>query len=196
MSNTRLIGVFQSEDIAIKEIQRLLMDGYHEGDIHVIAKNSVERPFDGNTIAIEGELSEDQLWFQRFMTLMTKRDTVRSTLEAAEIPEVDINVYEREIENGAICVYVDENNGSVIASGSTIVEEVDKNLGPQPVDPGYIIEQEDVFENDHSHQNQAERYKADEWREEEHSHLDDDISMLADMENEDDGLPKHLERRD
>ena len=134
MNDNRFIGIYLSEDEVVQQIQLLLLEGYDESDIYVVGKNEEDISMVRGRTDVDTETTDDENWFDRFITFISGEEPVKDALEKSGIPEADRNQFYRDIENGGILLYVDKEYGTLLASGSTVIRESDPNLGPDPLD--------------------------------------------------------------
>jgi len=191
MNDNRFIGIFHSEDAVVQQIQLLLLEGYDESDIYVVAKNEEDISMVRGRTDVDTETTDAENWFERFIAFISGEEPVKDALEKSGIPEADRDQYYHEIENGGILLYVDNEYGTLLASGSTVIGGADPNLGPDPLDHSSTYEGDADFSQQNQHNPQDKNAALDP---EVKAHFENDISMMADMDEDNAVIPDHLQR--
>lgn len=106
----QVIGVFHSEEEAIRKIEDLKAQGYDNSDIYAVAKN------EDDISMVRGRTNVDVRsaggnWFDRFVSFITGEEPVREAMRNMGLSGPDMDRYYQEIEDGGILLYVDKEYG-------------------------------------------------------------------------------------
>lgn len=137
MDNKTFIGIFHSEETAIRKIQALKAQGYAVNDIYVVAKDedNISMVRGRTDVDVQAVSDAEPSWLDRFMAFLSGEEPVRAALAKIGLTDEEIMSYYQDIENGSILLYVDKEYGTLHDAGSNIIETADPNLGPNPIDP-------------------------------------------------------------
>lgn len=138
MNNKKFIGTFHTEEETIRKIQELKSQGYDAEDIYAVARDEHDISMVRGRTDVDVQAAEGS-WIDRFMAFLSGEEPVRGALRNMGLTEAECDRYYNEIDNGAILLYVDKDYGNLYAGGSSIVNEADENLGPDPLNrTGYV----------------------------------------------------------
>ncbi|MFS0644658.1 YsnF/AvaK domain-containing protein [Siminovitchia sp. 179-K 8D1 HS] len=113
----KVVGVFHSEEEAIRKIDELEAQGYDASDIYAVAQ-------DENDISmVRGQTNVDVRsaggnWFDRFVGFLTGEEPVREAMRNMGLSGSDMDRYYQEIEDGGILLYVDKEYGERYSANS------------------------------------------------------------------------------
>lgn len=110
--NKKVIGVFHSEEEAIRKVEELEAQGFNTSDIYAVAKD------EDNISMVRGRTNIDVKstggnWFDRFVGFITGEEPVREALHNAGLDGPEMDDYYRDIDDGGILLYVDEDYGGM-----------------------------------------------------------------------------------
>lgn len=111
----KIIGIFHSEEEAIRKVEELEKQGYDASDIYAVAKD------EDNISMVRGRTNIDIKstggnWFDRFVGFITGEEPVREALHHAGLDGPEMDDYYNEIDNGGILLYVDKDYGRMYDS--------------------------------------------------------------------------------
>jgi uncharacterized protein (TIGR02271 family) len=106
----KVIGVFHSEEEAIRTIEELKAQGYENSDIYAVAKDEDDISMVRGRTNVDVRSAEGN-WFDRFVSFITGEEPVREAMRNMGLSGPDMDRYYREIEDGGILLYVDKEYG-------------------------------------------------------------------------------------
>ncbi|VEF46895.1 stress response protein [Bacillus freudenreichii] len=124
--NKKVIGVFHSEEDAIRKVEELEAQGCDVSDIYAVAKDEDDISMVRGRTNIDVR-STGGNWFDRFVGFLTGEEPVREALHNVGLTGPEMDEYYHEIDDGGILLYVDKEYDSM--SGSTI-----RNMDEDPTD--------------------------------------------------------------
>jgi uncharacterized protein (TIGR02271 family) len=109
--NKKFIGVFDTQEEAIKKIDDLKLQGYGESDIYAVAKDADDISMvRGRTGAeVEGTDADSGSWLDKFMSFLTGEDEVRGGMQNMGLTDEEADRYYSDIQAGKILLYVDKD---------------------------------------------------------------------------------------
>ncbi|WP_262380980.1 YsnF/AvaK domain-containing protein [Bacillus infantis] len=109
--NKKFIGVFDTQEEAIKKIDDLKLQGYGESDIYAVAKDADDISMvRGRTGAeVEGTDADSSTWLDKFMSFLTGEDEVRGGMQNMGLTDEESDRYYSDIQAGKILLYVDKD---------------------------------------------------------------------------------------
>ncbi|RYI26480.1 YsnF/AvaK domain-containing protein [Bacillus infantis] len=109
--NKKFIGVFDTQEEAIKKIDDLKLQGYGESDIYAVAKDADDISMvRGRTGAeVEGTDADGGSWLDKFMSFLTGEDEVRGGMQNMGLTDAEADRYYSDIQAGKILLYVDKD---------------------------------------------------------------------------------------
>lgn len=201
MDNKTFIGIFHSEETAIRKIQALKAEGYAVNDIYAVAKDedNISMVRGRTDVDVQAVSEAEPSWLDRFMAFLSGEEPVRAALTKIGLSDEEIMHYYQDIEKGSILIYVDKEYGTLHDAGSNIIETADPNLGPNPVNPSTDYGNNPPFDTRNLGQNEVASSLDSEppntnvtlgteddsfLTEEEHIRTEQDISQQASIEEE------------
>ncbi|WHY81942.1 YsnF/AvaK domain-containing protein [Siminovitchia fortis] len=107
-----IIGIFHSEEEAIRKVEELETQGYDASDIYAVAKDEDDVSMVRGRTNIDVK-SKGGNWFDRFVGFITGEEPVREALHNAGLDGPEMDDYYHEIDNGGILLYVDKEYGRI-----------------------------------------------------------------------------------
>lgn len=106
----KVIGVFHSEEEAIRKIDELEAQGVDASDIYAVAQE------ENDISMVRGQTNVDVRsaggnWFDRFVGFITGEEPVREAMRNMGLSGPDMDRYYQEIGDGGILLYVDKEYG-------------------------------------------------------------------------------------
>ncbi|MGG0643247.1 YsnF/AvaK domain-containing protein [Sporosarcina gallistercoris] len=106
-NDKRFVGTFQTETEVIAKVQELKATGVSDDNIYVITKNDSDLHMLRSRTDAEVKTTEGS-WMDKFMNFLSGEDHIHNLLSDTGLSEAEKERYTREINNGAILLYVDE----------------------------------------------------------------------------------------
>lgn len=136
-NDKRFVGTFQTETEVIAKVQELKATGISDDNIYVITKDDTDLHVLRSRTDAEVKSTEGS-WMDKFMNFLSGEDHIHNLLNGTGLSEADKDRYTREINNGAILLYVDE--------GEVDTYRRDNNAGYSSVDtPNAANLQKDTY---------------------------------------------------
>lgn len=136
-NDKRFVGTFQTETEVIAKVQELKATGISDDNIYVITKDDTDLHMLRSRTDAEVKSTEGS-WMDKFMNFLSGEDHIHNLLNGTGLSEADKDRYTREINNGAILLYVDE--------GEVDTYRRDNNAGYSSVDtPNAANLQKDTY---------------------------------------------------
>ncbi|MFD1706908.1 YsnF/AvaK domain-containing protein [Siminovitchia sediminis] len=126
--NKNVIGVFYSEEEAIRKVEELETQGLNPSDIYAVAKDEDDLSMVRGRTNIDVRSAGGGNWFDRFVSFITGEEPVRDALHNAGLTGPEMDDYYRDIDNGAILLYVDEEYGRLHDEKTLFTDEDSANV--------------------------------------------------------------------
>lgn len=142
--------VYSQEEMESK-VEEMKMRGYSEHDIHVLVTDG--DILNSRDINSDLQTHEASSFGSKFKSFFTGDDAVKNELRNLELDEHTINMYQKDLENGAILLYTDhqsmeENNVSSFGDDTRVVDSDEEKRNTAFAPFGRDIERDGMKFND------------------------------------------------
>lgn len=109
MSEKRFISMFDTQQSALGKVEELRAKGYKDSDIYVVAKHEDNVSILRRQTDVHTEASHETGWFDKVRAFLSGHEDVHSGLRNMGLSEEEVNRHYRDVEDGKILIYVDED---------------------------------------------------------------------------------------
>ncbi|MCC5892286.1 general stress protein [Exiguobacterium sp.] len=109
MSEKRFISMFDTQQSALGKVEELRAKGYKDSDIYVVAKHEDNVSILRRQTDVHTEASHDTGWFDKVRAFLSGHEDVHSGLRNMGLSEEEVKRHYRDVEDGKILIYVDED---------------------------------------------------------------------------------------
>ncbi|WP_047373865.1 general stress protein [Exiguobacterium sp. ZOR0005] len=109
MSEKRFISMFDTQQSALGKVEELRAKGYKDSDIYVVAKHEDSVSILRRQTDVHTEASHETGWFDKVRAFLSGHEDVHSGLRNMGLSEEEVNRHYRDVEDGKILIYVDED---------------------------------------------------------------------------------------
>lgn len=109
MSEKRFISMFDTQQSALGKVEELRAKGYKDSDIYVVAKHEDNVSILRRQTDVHTEASHETGWFDKVRAFLSGHEDVHSGLRNMGLSEEEIKRHYRDVEDGKILIYVDED---------------------------------------------------------------------------------------
>lgn len=109
MSEKRFISMFDTQQSALGKVEELRAKGYKDSDIYVVAKHEDNVSILRRQTDVHTEASHETGWFDKVRAFLSGHEDVHSGLRNMGLSEEEVKRHYRDVEDGKILIYVDED---------------------------------------------------------------------------------------
>ncbi|STO09534.1 general stress protein [Exiguobacterium aurantiacum] len=109
MSEKRFISMFDTQQSALGKVEELRAKGYKDSDIYVVAKHEDNVSILRRQTDVHTEASHETGWFDKVRAFLSGHEDVHSGLRNMGFSEEEVKRHYRDVEDGKILIYVDED---------------------------------------------------------------------------------------
>ncbi|MDX5323773.1 MAG: general stress protein [Exiguobacterium sp.] len=109
MSEKQFVSMYETQQSALGKIEELRAKGYKDSDIYVVAKHEDNVSILRRQTDVHTEASHETGWFDKVRAFLSGKEDVHSGLRNMGLSEEEVNRHYRDVEDGKILIYVDED---------------------------------------------------------------------------------------
>ncbi|MDW0108844.1 YsnF/AvaK domain-containing protein [Sporosarcina aquimarina] len=118
-NDKRFVGTFQTETELVAKVQELKTSGISDNNIYVIAKDDHDLHMLRSRTDAEVKTTEGS-WMDKFMNFLSGENHVDHLMDGTGMSEAEKDRYTREVNDGAMLLYVDEGEADTYANDNNL----------------------------------------------------------------------------
>ncbi len=117
MTNNRFMGTFNTESEVLRKIEELKNQGISEDHMYVMAHDKEQLSMVRGRTDVDYKSSEGG-WMDKFMGFLSGNESVHEAFSGMGIDDKEADGYYRDVQNGKILLFVDQEIGSSYSTTS------------------------------------------------------------------------------